>query len=291
MTRESVMRVGMVVLMAVCLTGPALAQVQQIEGQWNIEAQGVDSEFTPVTIQRIGTATFGETATFTIDDTDVAGTANHTGKFIYNEDRSFVYAGMGLGTGTSDGQSANIRMEVAIAGVGSTDNNMLAGVWGSKETFTIGADSLTSERSFPIFFIREGYDPGTPGEAIAGTWQITLSSDRYSWTGQVTLNPDGSMLGEYAPAAAPPIPLAGFFSYSETKEFSFKYSTDVEVPLVGTTTIALAGEGHGNEDDTKITGTWTFTVEATGHQTQTFEGTFVLTKLATSHAEPWLMYE
>jgi len=289
--KVTVMRVSLVVLLALCSAGPGLAQVQQIEGQWNIQAQGVESEFTPVTIQRIGTATFAETAAFVIESQAIDGTVNYTGKFIYNEDRTFVYAGMGLGTGTADGQSAGIRMEVAIGGIGSTDNNMLAGVWGSKETFTVGGSDLSSERSFPVFFIRDGYDPGAPGEALAGTWQITLTSERYSWTGQVTLNPDGSMLGEYAPAAAPPIPLAGFFSYSDTKEFSFEYTTDVDVPVVGTTTITLTGNGQGDENNTKITGIWSFTVEVSGRQPQTFEGTFVLTKLVTADAGPWSGYQ
>lgn len=105
------------------------------------------------------------------------------------------------------------------------------------------------------------------------------------------LNPNGSLLGEYsAEQDLPAVPMAGFFTYSETKEFDLSYTTTTELPVVGETTFMVTGTGQGNDDNTHITGVWTITVDVSNLVTKTFEGTFALKKLEETDVMGWWMF-
>lgn len=269
------------------------AQVESLEGRWVISAGVERAEYSVLEIDSKGNATFTESYPYSIDDQEYIFDVNHTGKFTYSEDRQFAYAGVGLGEARESGGTVRVRLQVVAGGMGSADDNILVGVWANTEIYTTPEGQVEDDDGLPLTLTREGYDPGSPGEEIAGTWEITLQGENIDWTGQVTLNPDGTMLGSYIPEGSlseVPIPLAGFFSYSETNQFEFSYTTTAELPVVGETTFTLSGQGQGNDDNTQITGTWAFTVQVTELNSRTFEGTFELDKIEDSDVPYWVLF-
>ncbi|HPO07431.1 MAG TPA: hypothetical protein PLZ55_02085 [bacterium] len=273
-----------------CL-GVASAQVSLLQGAWIVD-DGIDgTEFGPATINAIGVMSFAEVSTYADEE---IGTyvfdITYNGMITYGTDRKFAYGGIGVGVARNTGGTVQVHFDVVAAGIGSTDNNMLAGVWTSPGTLTTPQGQFDVAISRPILLIREGYDPGNPGEDLAGTWSITITGANFEWSGEITLNPDGTMMGETGAGLVPPVPLAGFFTYSETKQFNFTYTTTQTLPVLGETTFTLTGQGQGNEDNTEINGTWSFTVQVTDRQSQTFEGTFSLVKIADSSVGYWDLY-
>ncbi len=267
------------------------AQVEALEGNWITDAGIEGVEYGVLKIDSKGNVSGSETHTYTIDGTDTIFDVEHTGKITVNEDDQYVYAGIGIGTARDSNGTIRVRLQVAGSGMVSVDDNMLAGFWVSVETYITPDGEIHSEGGYPMTLIREGYDPGTPGEAIAGTWKISIQGENLGWTGEVTLNPDGTMAGEYtSDANLPSVPLSGFFSYSEDHHFECTYTTTTELPTVGETTFTLSCEGQGNEDNTYITGTWSFEVDVTDFLSMTFDGTFDLTKIEETGIHDWNLY-
>ncbi|MFH1742758.1 MAG: hypothetical protein ABIH23_27445 [bacterium] len=284
--------IGVLFLVFCMVSGaPVEAQVSQLEGAWVIEDGTDGTEFSPATINTLGRMTFTEVFSYRIGEQDYVFDINYTGQVTYNESKEFAFVGIGIGMARESNGTVTARIEAAATGIGSADNVVLTGIWLDSRTFTTPDGETPAQTVRPVILVREGADIPTPGAVLAGTWQITLTSTNFEWSGEVTLNPDGSMLGEYSSLSGALVPLAGLFTYSETKEFSLTYTTTTELPVLGETTFTLSGEGQGNEDNTEISGTRSFTVQVTDRTTQTFEGTFVLKKIASSGVLSWDSYK
>lgn len=288
--KSSLRKTPVFLLASLVFTAAATAQVGSLEGTWNIEPTSEGVEYSPVTVDNQGNASFSETYTYTAGATESIFDVEHTGKFTY-VNQEFVYLGIGVGVARDSNGGVQVRFEVAAYGIGSDDNNMLVGVWVSQETYTTPEGQFLDEEECTLIMTREGYDPGTPGQAVAGVWEVHLTGENIDWTGEVTLDPEGTMTGELAAQSGLPVPVAGLFSYSEAKAFDFTYSTTTELPVVGEATVTVSGQGQGNGDNSQISGTWLISVEVSTLVTKTFAGTFELTKVAESSVAEWCLLD
>jgi hypothetical protein len=280
------------VVCGVLITSVGYAQDISLEGNWELISGGVEgAEYSTFIVDDRNNVTFSETYPNEYEGVDYIFAVDHTGKFTVSEDGQVGYVGVATGEEINSNGEITAILEVLATGTISDDGNMIAGFWYNKEHYQTPEGDLEDEDGLPFVLIREGYDPGTPGEAIAGVWELTIEGDNISWTGQTTLDPNGSMIGEYASIGdLPAVPLAGFYSYSEDKEFEFEYTTSTSLPIVGETTFTVYGEGQGNEDNTEIAGTWVITVEVSVIATRTFEGTFVLKKVEETPVSNWTIF-
>ena len=284
-----------VVLGCLFVLPSAWGQVSILEGNWNLTTDVEGATYGTVAINSLGVVTY--TATFTNEFEGVTYTFDvaHTGKFVMNEENQLVYAGTASGEARDSNGEITVKLVVSGTGLLSSDGNVMVGVWVNKESYDTPLGTMSDEDGSSFIMVREGYDPGTPGEALAGVWQLHIQGDNIDWTGEVTLNPDGTLMGEYVPADvqnAAALAMAGLFSYSESKEFQVTYTTEpITLPVVGEVTFTFTGSGQGNEDNTYISGIWTFTVDVSDRVSQTFEGTFELTKLSDSDVLEWSMYQ
>jgi hypothetical protein len=275
------------------LCGVASSQVENLEGEWNIETSTENAEFSLITIDNKGNAAFTEHYTYKYMGDDYLFNVNHTGKFLFQDEFQAVYAGLGMGESTNTGNTVVLQMESGGTGLVSTDFNQIVGVWVNKETYQTAEGQLDDEDSASYVMTRVGYEPGTPGELVAGIWKITITGQNIDWTGTIELDPDGTLAGEYAPEGVPETAwvLAGLYRYSEQQEFNFTYTTEpVELPLVGETTFFLSGTGQGNDDHTQIEGTWSITVKVSNLVTRTFEGTFLMVRLDETLVTDWFLF-
>lgn len=268
------------------------SQNSPLEGNWILTDGGVEGgEYSVFEVDNRGNTTFSASYPHVIDNQEYIFDVNHLGKMNVNENDQLVYAGLANGEAQGTDGDIKVRLEVGATGIVSTDNNMIAGVWANSEQYTTPSGTIQDQNSLPFILVRKGFDPGTPGEALAGTWEISIQGENLGWTGQVTLNPDGTMIGEYADSGnVPSVPLSGFFAYSEDKQFDFSYTTTTSLPVVGETTFTFSGEGEGNEDNTHIEGVWSFTVEVSGLASKTFNGTFELTKIEETPISNWQVF-
>jgi|GEM_PF-4925654 hypothetical protein len=291
MPKKGYMWMSMLVWFAISSTGQA--QVALLEGAWEIQFTGVENAmYGPVTIDGNGNMSFLEILTYDYEGMAYVFDIEHRGKITYNAEHEFVYLGVGNGVARDTNGAVTVRLDVIANGIGDANNNVVVGGWYNKETYVTPIGVLYDEDGWSFAMTREGYDPGAPGEAVAGVWEITLTSENFSWTGEVTLAADGTMMGEYSSTLSEAAALfGGFYSYSEDKTFAFSYSTMTVLPVVGETTFTVAGEGQGNEENTQITGTWSLTVDITNRLTQTFTGTFELKKIETSGVDGWNVYQ
>ncbi len=287
-------------LMMVCAgilisLSPVWAQVDQLEGDWNLETDIEGGEQSIVTISNNGNTVFSETYPYIIGETEYIFDVGHTGKFTALADGQLLYTGVGNGTALDADGAISVKLVVTGSGMISDDANMVVGVWKNLETYTTPDGNISDSDGKSFILTRDGFDPGTPGAALAGVWEITLTGANIDWTGEVTMNPDGTLMGNYAPTGssnAQMLALAGLFSYSQQKEFDFTYTTEpVELPIVGETTFTLSGTGQGNDDNTHIAGTWEFTVDVSNLVSKTFSGTYEMTKLADAGLDNWALFE
>ncbi len=276
-------------LVTFLFTAGGYAQVESLQGTWNIEISSLeDATFSPVEVDAEGNVFFTETLYDSFEGEDYIFDIEHRGKISTNTGQEFIYLGVANGAARDTNETITVHLEAMASGVISPDNNMIVGVWYNRITIVTPEGQFTDEANFSFLLTREGYDPGTPGAALAGVWEITLTSENFEWTGEVTLDPEGTIMGEYSSSISEMIaPLAGIFSYSEDKTFDVSYTTSTILPVVGETTFVLEGEGEGNEDNTLITGTWTVTVQISNQLTRTFTGTFELKKVEQSGFSYW----
>jgi len=289
-----------VFLMTVCAgilisLPPVWAQVEQLEGDWNLETDIEGAEQSIVTINNNGNTVFSETYPYIVGETEYIFDVGHTGWFTALADGQLLYTGVGNGEALESNGDINVKLAVTGSGMISDDANMVVGVWKNLETYTTPDGVMNDSDGKSFILTRDGFDPGTPGQALAGVWDITLTGANIDWTGQVTMNQDGTLMGNYAPTGSSTtqmLALAGLFSYSQEKEFDFTYTTEpVELPIVGEATFTLTGTGQGNDDNTHIEGTWEFTVDVSNLVSKTFSGTYEMTKLEDAGLDNWDLFE
>jgi hypothetical protein len=261
----------------ICLP-PVWAQVEQLEGDWNLETDIEGGEQSIVTISNNGNTVFSETYPYIVGETEYIFDVGHTGRFTALADGQLLYTGVGNGEALDANGDITVKLAVTGSGMISDDANMVVGVWKNLETYTTPDGVINDSDGKSFILTRDGFDPGTPGQALAGLWEITLIGANIDWTGQVTMNPDGTLMGNYAPTGSSTtqmLALAGLFSYSQEKEFDF----------------TLTGTGQGNDDNTHIEGTWEFTVDVSNLVSKTFSGTYEMTKLEDAGLDNWDLFE
>ena len=266
-------------------------QVSYLQGKWIITTDVSGAEFSSAEIDSQGNAVFTQTLTAEMENKTYIFDIQHTGKVTYSTSRDFVYTGTGSGTARDTNGTVKVQIQVVATGMGDNTNNMVMGLWTDKEQYITPQGTLNDEEECTFTMVKEGYDPGTPGQAVAGIWQITLTGENISWTGQVTMNPNGTLAGEYSSSTGmPPVPLAGFYTYDpNTKAITFNYTTMATLPVIGELQVTVSGTGKANPDLTQIAGTWSITVVVKG-RSYNFKGTYEMKKLPNTPIQDWSLF-
>ena len=278
-------------MLLLVFTVSAQGQVSLLQGKWTISTDVSGAEFSPAVIDSQGNATFSQTLTAEMGDKTYIFDVQHSGKVTYSTSRDFVYTGTGSGTARDTNGTVKVQIQVTATGMGDNTNNIIMGLWTDKEQYTTPQGTLNDEEDCTFTMVKEGYDPGTPGDAVAGVWQITLTGENISWTGQVTMNPNGTLAGEYTTTTGmPPIPLAGFYTYDpNSKAVTFNYTTMATLPVLGEMQVTVSGTGKANSDLTQISGTWSIAVTVKA-RSYNFKGTYEMKKLANTAINDWSLF-
>jgi hypothetical protein len=281
-------RIALLALAVLALAFGAHADVADIAGAWIIDDSADGTEFSTATIDEQGGVTFTEVYRTDYKGEEYVFDITHTGTFATPSADAFTYSGTGTGTARESGGTITVQFVTTASGSISPDKNLMAGYWAQQETYDSPQGQVTDQDDAPLLMTRADHDPGTPGAEVEGVWLITLSGENVDWSGQVTLNDNGTMTG-YLDIAEDTVPLAGLFTYSESNEMEFVYTTTLALPIVGERTFSLEAEGQGNESNTEITGTWAFSVTVSGNIKRNFSGSFKMTKVSIPKSNSWLL--
>ncbi len=265
-----------------------------LEGNWNLQTDVEGAVYSTVAIDGSGKVAFSASYPYEYADQPYIFDVDHVGTYQILADNQITYQGIGNGVARDTNGTVTVTLIVTGTGMISDDGNMVAGVWVNTEEYHTPAGTIMDEDGTPYTLTKEGYEPAEPEEELPGVWEIHIQGENIDWTGQVTLYANGSILGEYSTGleGVAPVVMSGFYTYSETKQFEFSYTTQpVEIPVVGETSFTLSGSGTGNEENTQIAGTWSFTVAVSDRIDKTFTGTFVLTKIENARVGEWILFE
>lgn len=299
-------------LIGCMLLAPAIAygQVDVLQGDWTLTTLVPDGEYGVFTIDPTGSAGFPTTIRHSLEGQDFTFEAEHRGLAQLQEGFVFAYAGAGTASAV-EANSYRVLSNVVATGVVSPASTVCAGVWLEKQTYTKSLRSLdVVDVTSAFVLMRDDFVPpelpGYVAEDIEGEWEIVLGDDTLvlSWTGLVTLNIDGTLIGllglsDIIEERAAPI--AGLYVASEDGVFEFEYATVVEIPVVGVKTVTIYATGQLSEDNTQITGTWTLTVESGDEaaaktqvtqeqlvERRTYSGEFNMNRVRTSAVPFWM---
>ncbi|MBN1515610.1 hypothetical protein JXA32_03470 [Candidatus Sumerlaeota bacterium] len=247
--------------------------------------------FEQCTIDSSGNATFTEYYDTSMDyPYDYTMTVTHAGVFTYDTNRRFTYTGTGAGVAQED-PLATCIFNVSAEGTGSEDHNQLAGYWSDTEQYYYNGSLMGSDvDASQVVMTRVSYIPPEESPEIVGTYLITIYGENFSWSGEVTMNPDGTMTG-YISKVGDDAPLAGLYEYDDASNtLTFEYTSSMDLPIVGERVFVFEATGTSNDANTVVTGTWSITLTA-----REFNGTFTMVKsgkqIPNTRASGWILYD
>ncbi|MEW6235102.1 MAG: laminin B domain-containing protein [Candidatus Omnitrophota bacterium] len=251
------------------LPGITRAQTSNLAGNWKLTTFVSGSEYGVMSIDASGVTQCTEAIVHELTGEDLHFDLIQQGRLQVGEEGSVIYAAGGIAS-ASENSAYRVTVEAAGAGLVSPASNMIAGVWTENQVYTklIVPLEVFSATPVPFLLIKEGSIPELPGlivQEAAGNWNVTLNGStlEIGWTGGVTLNTNGTLIGFLIDKRGPidrTIPSVGFFTLSETGEFAFEFSATVDIPNLGGKTVTISGSGTIGEDRKTIQGTWTLTI-------------------------------
>ena len=151
-------------LLVILCSFNSFAQVERMEGVWELSTEVPEAEYGPVTIDASGNSQFTETYPYEIGGQEYLIDVEHVGVVTFRNQEEYDYVGTANGFARDTEESIKVFLDVTGNGLLSSDGNMAVGVWMNTEEYTTPTGTYPDYDGSPYVLVRQGYDPGTPEE-------------------------------------------------------------------------------------------------------------------------------